>query len=135
MDVHNKEQRRRNMAAIKGKGTNPERLVAALLGELGIDAEEHPNDLPGKPDFVLRGRRIAIFVHGCFWHQHSCKYGRVSPSTNPEFWKKKISSNVTRDRRNYRNLRAQGWSVVTIWECRLRDLDRVKRRLQALLRT
>ena len=86
VDVHTPEQRSHNMAAIRHKNTKPEIVVRRLLCEMGLRYRLHRNDLPGKPDIVMPGRKVAIFVHGCFFHMHKCRYGRVVPATNSEFW-------------------------------------------------
>ncbi len=132
-DVHNPEQRSRNMAAIRAKNTKPEIVVRRLLWEMGLRYRLHRIDLPGKPDIVMPGRKIAIFVHGCFFHMHKCRYGRVVPVTNAEFWQSKRSGNAARDRRNARQLRKLGWQVFTIWECETRILDKLKNKLDARL--
>ena len=133
-DVLTPEQRSRCMAAIKGKHTKPELRVRALLRQLGLRYSLHSRKLSGKPDLVLRESKIAIFVHGCFWHMHRCRYGRVVPATNAEFWQKKRLSNVARDKRNRKELRKEGWQVVTIWECWTRKpkelLEHVTSRLE-----
>lgn len=132
MDVHTKEQRSRNMAAIRSKNTKPEMIVRRLLCEMGLRYRLHRTDLPGKPDIVMPGRKIAIFVHGCFFHMHKCRYGRVVPATNPEFWQTKRSGNAARDRRNVRQLRKLGWLVVTVWECQTKESDRVQKQLHRI---
>jgi DNA mismatch endonuclease (patch repair protein) len=129
MDVHTPEQRSRNMAAIRSKNTKPEMIVRRLLCEMGLRYRLHRTDLPGKPDIVMPGRKVAIFVHGCFFHMHKCRYGRVVPATNPEFWRTKRSGNAARDRRNVRQLRKLGWRVVTLWECETKKPETLRRRL------
>ena len=119
-DVLSPEQRSFNMSRIRSQNTRPERLVTTLLSKRGISFSTQSAHLPGRPDFVLSRYRKAIFVHGCYWHVHRCRYGRVVPKTNAEFWRKKRAGNVDRDRRVRRALRAQGWQVLTIWECWLR---------------
>ncbi|WP_407702880.1 very short patch repair endonuclease [Thiobacillus sedimenti] len=107
------------MAGIRGKNTKPERLVRSYLHRAGLRFRLHAGGLPGKPDLVLKKYRTVVFVHGCFWHSHPrCKYA-VVPSSNVEFWKKKLDANRSRDQRNRRELRALGWRVLTIWECQL----------------
>ena len=133
MDVHNPEQRSRNMAAIRSKNTKPEMIVRRLLCEMGLRYRLHRTDLPGKPDIVMPGRNVAIFVHGCFFHMHKCRYGRVVPKTNAEFWQTKRSSNAARDKRNSRQLRKLGWHVVTVWECEARNQCKLKNKLEARL--
>lgn len=133
MDVLTKEQRSRNMAAIKGKNTAPELLVRSIIHRMGFRFGLHRRDLPGRPDIVLTSRKKLIFVHGCFWHIHRCKYGRVTPATNAEFWSAKRLSNVERDKRNLKQLRDSGWEVLTIWECWTKDIDSLQHRLCAFL--
>lgn len=120
-DVHTPEQRSRNMAAIKGRNTKPEMRVRSLLHSLGYRYRLHRKDLPGKPDIVLPKYRTAIFVHGCFWHSHDCRWGMVTPKTRPEFWKEKRHGTTERDARNVLALEAAGWRVLVIWECELRS--------------
>jgi DNA mismatch endonuclease (patch repair protein) len=131
-DVHTPEQRSRNMSAIRYKNTKPEIVVRKLLCEMGLRYRLHRKDLPGKPDIVMPGRRTAIFVHGCFFHMHKCRYGRVVPATNAEFWQAKRSGNSARDRRNTRQLRKLGWNVLTIWECETKEPENLRGRLSPL---
>ena len=109
------------MSGIRGKDTKPEMLVRKALSAAGYRYRLHRRDLPGAPDVVMSGRRVAIFVHGCFWHVHSgCKNAKL-PSTRPDFWRDKLEGNVARDRRAIESLRADGWRVLIIWECATRD--------------
>ena len=117
-DTFTKAQRRRCMSAIRGSDTKPELLVRSLLYSQGFRFRLHANYLPGKPDIVLPKYRAVIFVHGCFWHSHHCKRGRSTPATNQSFWKKKRAATVRRDRFVRRRLRALGWRVIVVWECR-----------------
>jgi DNA mismatch endonuclease (patch repair protein) len=112
MDVHSPEQRRRNMAAIKGKNTKPELFVRRLAHRLGYRFRLHRRDLPGSPDLVFPRLRKAIFVHGCYWHMHKCRWGRVTPKTNAIFWQTKRVGNVARDRRNLAAIRRNGWNAL-----------------------
>lgn len=133
-DVHSPAQRSFNMSRIRAKDTRPEMLVRSLVHQMGFRFRLHRKDLPGKPDLVLPGHRKVIFVHGCFWHMHRCRYGRVTPKTNAEFWQQKRMGNVERDRRNMRELRQAGWSVLVIWECwTKRPEEKVVPRLQKFL--
>jgi DNA mismatch endonuclease (patch repair protein) len=120
-DVHTPEQRSRNMAAIKGAHTKPETIVRRALYALGYRYRLHRKDLPGKPDIVLPRLRIVIFVHGCFWHSHDCRWGRVIPKTRAEFWADKRNGTVERDNRKERALEELGWRVLTVWECETRS--------------
>jgi DNA mismatch endonuclease, patch repair protein len=113
------------MSRIRGRDTGPERVLRSLLHQMGFRYRLHRRDLPGKPDLVFSSARKVIFVHGCFWHMHRCKYGRVVPKTNADFWRTKREGNVARDRRNITALRKQGWTVLVIWECQTKDLDRI----------
>ena len=121
VDVVEPKIRSRMMSGIRGKDTKPEMLVRKALSAAGYRYRLHRRDLPGAPDVVMPGCRVAIFVHGCFWHVHSgCKNAKL-PSTRPDFWRDKLEGNVARDRRAIESLRADGWRVLTIWECATRD--------------
>ncbi|MEE1266360.1 MAG: very short patch repair endonuclease [Akkermansia sp.] len=126
MDRLTPEQRRRSMVGNKSRDTKPEIQVRKLLHSLGYRFRIQRKDLPGKPDIVLPKYRTAIFVNGCFWHRHAgCKLAS-NPSTNSEFWEKKFAANVERDNRNYAALKEQGWNVLIIWECEVKELLRTK---------
>jgi DNA mismatch endonuclease (patch repair protein) len=112
-DIMSVEKRSALMSRIRGKGTKPELIVADLMAKAGVKWEEHARDLPGRPDFVLRKHRVAIFVDGDFWHGWRFPAWRLKLS---EKWEKKIESNRLRDIRNHRLLRRQGWTVIRIWE-------------------
>lgn len=116
------------MSRIRGKNTAPELVVRSLLHRLGFRFRLHRKDLPGKPDIVLPGRKIAIFVHGCFWHAHGCKIGQP-PRSRLEFWLPKLERNRARDAESESALVAKGWQVVTLWQCEIRDLDGLQTRL------
>lgn len=128
-DVLSPEQRRFNMSRIRSRDTQPERVVRSLLHRMGLRFRLQRRDLPGRPDIVLTRHRLAVMVHGCFWHMHGCRYGRVVPKTRTEFWQAKRSANVERDRRNVRALRRAGWRVLVVWECSMRDTDKLAMRL------
>lgn len=122
MDKHTPEQRHRNMAAVKGKNTKPEVAIRKLLHAQGYRFRLHRKDLPGTPDIVLPKYKIAIFINGCFWHQHeSCKHAAL-PSTRREFWKAKLTANKQRDTRNTAALQSLGYTVLTIWECEIKSI-------------
>jgi DNA mismatch endonuclease, patch repair protein len=133
MDVLTTAQRRRNMAAIRGKDTIPEKTVRSLVHSHGYRYVLHNRRLPGRPDLAFPRRRKVIFVHGCFWHMHACKYGRVVPKTNAEFWQNKRLRNVERDARNILDLTEHGWETTIVWECEVRDMRTLSRRLVAFL--
>jgi DNA mismatch endonuclease (patch repair protein) len=134
VDVHSPEQRSRNMSRIRSTNTKPEMIVRSLVHQMGYRYRLHVKGMPGTPDLVLPAHRKIIFVHGCFWHSHNCRYGRVLPATNSEFWSNKRHGNVLRDRRNGRKLRADGWSVLVVWECWTKDPEgKLRPRLTAFL--
>lgn len=117
------------MRQIKSAGMKPELAVREIVHRLGGRYRLHRHDLPGRPDLVFPARRKIIFVHGCFWHQHSgCKLAH-RPRSNLSYWKKKLASNVARDKRNLRALKELGWRVLVIWECETRDPKKLRRRL------
>jgi DNA mismatch endonuclease (patch repair protein) len=109
--------------------------VRRLIWRLGGRYRLNRADLPGKPDLVLPGRRLAIFVHGCFWHGHDCARGARTPKTNRDYWVAKIARNRQRDGAAREQLQARGWRVETIWECELRDMAALASRAQAWLAT
>lgn len=107
------------MSGIRGRDTKPEIVVRKFLHAQGFRYRIAPKSLPGKPDIVLPRYRVAIFVHGCFWHRHQrCKYA-ATPSTNVRFWKAKFTENVQRDQATQQRLRKAGWRVLTIWGCQM----------------
>lgn len=116
-DVHTPEQRSFNMSRIRERNTKPEMFVRSMVHSMGYRFRLHRRDLPGKPDLVFPRLRKVIFVNGCFWHMHDCRYGMVVPKTNPEFWKKKRYANAERDRRNIKAIEDAGWRVLVVWEC------------------
>ncbi len=121
-DVFSTQKRSEVMRAIRGADTKPERIVAAWLREERIAFRRCVSRLPGCPDFVLSRYRIVVLVHGCFWHGHKvCRKGRTRPRSRAVFWRRKIEGNVRRDARTTRRLRSMGYSVLTIWECELRN--------------
>ncbi len=129
-DIYSKAKRSEIMSRVKNRRTEPEDKVAALLRELGVKYRRNVKTLPGQPDFVVRSEKTVIFVNGCFWHGHpNCNRAKL-PASNRAFWERKITTNKKRDRRNARQLRKQGWHVIAIWQCRLRNMERVSRRLK-----
>ncbi|HAE87145.1 TPA: very short patch repair endonuclease [Candidatus Marinimicrobia bacterium] len=120
-DVHKKNTRSYNMSQIKSKNTKPEVIVRKYLFRQGFRYRLHDRKLPGKPDIVLPKYKTIIFVNGCFWHGHEgCKY-YVVPKTRTEWWLNKIYMNKQRDSENLKKLKADGWKVITIFECELKD--------------
>lgn len=108
------------MSRVGAKDTGPEREVRRMAHALGYRFRICRADLPGRPDIVFPSRNKVIFVHGCFWHGHSCGKGKL-PKSNTDFWAAKIALNRARDRRSVRALRRLGWSVLVVWQCQLRN--------------
>jgi len=132
-DVYGPEKRSAVMRRVKGRDTGPERQVRRLIWGLGARYRLHRPDLPGKPDIVLAGRRLAIFVHGCFWHGHDCARGARVPKANRDYWSAKVGRNRARDITARKALEAAGWRVETIWECELRARDALAARVRGWL--
>lgn len=125
-DVHDTKTRSKNMAAVKTAGTQPERLVEALLREMELAFSSQETSLPGKPDFYLPQFKTVIFVHGCYWHGHHCHLFKT-PQTRTDFWINKINQNRQRDHAVHDMLNAQNVRSLTIWECALRGSKKLER--------
>lgn len=125
MDIVSKAKRSWNMSRIRGKNTEPEKTVRSALHKAGYRFRLHSGLLPGKPDIVLAKYKTAVFVHGCFWHQHKgCKFAYM-PKSRVEFWKTKFIENVKRDVKVREALQALGWKVIVIWECEISNTPAV----------
>ncbi len=133
-DVFDPAQRSAVMRAVKSRDTAPELAVRRAAHALGLRFRLHRADLPGKPDLVFPARRIALFVHGCFWHGHDCPRGARMPQTNCAYWESKISRNVARDATASAALKKLGWTPRTIWECETRDPAVLWRRIARVTR-
>jgi DNA mismatch endonuclease, patch repair protein len=131
-DVYDASKRSAVMRRVKGRNTSPEMTVRKALTRLGARYRLHRKDLPGRPDIVLGPRKLAIFIHGCFWHGHGCARGARVPKQNRDYWVGKVARNVARDAKTRAALAEQGWRVETIWECELKQ--GLEERLQDLLR-
>ena len=132
-DVFTPAKRSAVMRAVKGKNTKPEIAVRKLIWAAGHRYRLNARDLPGAPDIVMRPRKAAVFVHGCFWHGHDCKRGARMPKANAAYWRAKIARNVARDKAALAALKKQGWRALVIWECQMKDEAALKRRLARFL--
>ena len=132
-DIFTPEKRSQIMARIGSKNTKPEIAVRKLVHSLGYRFRLHDVKLPGKPDIVLPRHRKVIFINGCFWHGHKDCPRSTLPSTNVTFWKDKIAKNIIRDKRSLRKLRCDGWRAMVVWQCEMRDPERVTQRLNRYL--
>lgn len=132
-DVFPADTRSRIMSKVRGKDTAPEKAVRSMLHRAGFRFRLHRRDLPGKPDIVLPKYKTVIFVHGCFWHQHTGCPAARRPSSNTDYWDKKLDANVNRDIENKRRLRGLGWQVMVVWECQIKSHAKLKDRLASAL--
>jgi DNA mismatch endonuclease (patch repair protein) len=133
-DVFDPAKRSAVMRRVKGRDTTPEMVVRRALTRLGARYRLHRKDLPGSPDVVLAGRRLALFVHGCFWHGHDCARGARTPKQNRDYWMAKVARNRARDAASRAALETAGWRVETLWECELKDAAALNERLTVLLK-
>ncbi len=133
MDSLTPEERSEIMARVRSKNSRPELFVRKLVFALGYRYRLHARELPGCPDLVFRPRRKVIFVHGCFWHRHNnCALARM-PKSRLEFWEPKLKGNKTRDEKSKRALAREGWKVLNIWECEIKDAERLEYRIRRFL--
>jgi DNA mismatch endonuclease (patch repair protein) len=129
MDPKAAERRRENMRRIRGKDTKPEMLVRRLVHRLGFRYRLHRRDLPGTPDLVFPRHQKVLFVHGCFWHQHSgCRVAHL-PKSNLSYWAPKLIGNVKRDAKHLDNLVALGWQTLIVWECEIKNTRALQKRI------
>jgi DNA mismatch endonuclease (patch repair protein) len=131
-DIFSKQKRSDIMSHISGKETKQELLVRKFLFTNGFRFRKNVKDLHGKPDIVLPKYKTIIFIHGCFWHGHACKRGTL-PTTNVDFWKTKIGGNIERDKRDIAELTKQGWNVIVLWQCEIKNIEQQNKRLTELL--
>jgi DNA mismatch endonuclease, patch repair protein len=122
-DIVSKRRRSLMMAAVRQQNTQPELTLRKALHRAGLRYRLHRPELPGTPDIVFVRSRVAIFVHGCFWHRHSGCPRATTPATRVDFWLDKFEKNVARDRRAQSSLRAAGWRVLVVWECQVKSVD------------
>lgn len=133
MDTLSPEQRSERMSRVRASNTKPELMLRSLVWKLGHRYRKGKATIVGKPDIAFVGKKLAIFMHGCFWHRHNCANGRREPKSRLEFWGPKFARNVARDADVRERLAAAGWRSLIVWECELRDPDDVSRRLKAFL--
>lgn len=134
-DTVDTRTRSRMMSSVRAKNTRPEMLVRRMLHGWGYRYRLHAKELPGKPDIVFRRRRLAIFVHGCFWHRHpdpACRLARM-PKSRLDFWQPKLEGNRSRDEAAVAALQAMGWKVLLVWECQLRDREQLGNMLRRFI--
>jgi len=137
-DSVSQERRSAIMRAVRSRHTGPELAIRKELHRMGLRFRLHRSDLPGKPDLVLAKWRTAVFVNGCFWHQHSGCRRATLPRTNAAFWRAKLGRNLLRDQQNYKSLSRSGWNVLVVWECEIKAgkssllLERYFRRIRRL---
>ncbi|MBI3774891.1 MAG: DNA mismatch endonuclease Vsr [Gammaproteobacteria bacterium] len=128
-DTVSKSVRRKIMASVPQAHTKPERIVRSMLHGLGYRFGLHKRNLPGSPDIVLTRYKLGVFVHGCFWHQHSkCKYAR-RPSSRLDYWENKLDENVERDKRKLVELKHLGWKTLIIWQCETKSIARLRKKI------
>lgn len=132
LDPLSPRQRSERMSKIRQADTKPEMCVRRLVRGMGFRYRLHVKSLPGHPDLVFMSRQKVIFVHGCFWHQHGCGRYRM-PRSNREFWEPKLASNAERDKVTLTLLAQDGWKVLVIWECQIKDMDKLKLRIVEFL--
>lgn len=135
VDTITLERRREIMSNIRAKGMKPEMTVRQITHAMGYRYQLHRKDLPGKPDLVFPSRRKVIFVHGCFWHQHTdpaCKIAR-RPQSNQDYWLPKLARNATRDAEHQADLKKLGWKFLVIWECKIQKGEGIADRIRKFL--
>lgn len=134
-DVLSPSQRKYNMSRIRGRNTGPEEKVKAIARKFGYRFQQNDKTFPGQPDLSFPRRKKVIFVHGCYWHRHSCPLGQVLPKTNAKFWRDKLEGNVRRDRVVRREIRKRGWKALVVWECGLKRGRNPEKRILNFLKS
>jgi len=135
MDKISPPRRSENMRRVRGKNTAPELAVRRLLSESRVRYRLHRQDLPGRPDVSIGRIRVAVFVHGCFWHQHQGCKRAFTPATHKKFWNTKLKSNMQRDSKALQGLQNLGWKSQVIWECETKDESNLRHRLAPTIRS
>ena len=132
-DKFSNDVRSRVMSRIRSRDTKPEKLVRSMIYSLGYRFRLHDKKLPGKPDLVLKKHQTAVFVNGCFWHQHpGCKKA-VSPKSNKTYWDPKLAKNVERDKKNIEAIENEGWRCLILWECETNDLEALRNKIKVFM--
>lgn len=121
------------MRRVKSTDTSIEITVRKLIWQMGYRYRLYAKDLPGRPDIIFRRRKKIIFINGCFWHGHTCKHGQRQPKSNVEYWSRKIKLNKERDKGNLKKIREIGWRAIVIWECEIKDHNKLKIKLKNFL--
>jgi len=132
-DVFSREKRSDIMSRVKNRDTKPELIVRSTLHKMGYRFRLHRRDLPGNPDIVLPKHKKVIFVHGCFWHGHKGCPRSSRPSSNKKFWNEKIDKNIKRDKNVRKELKRSGWDIMVIWQCEIKDSEKLQRKLTKFL--
>ena len=127
VDNLTEKQRKHCMRQVKSKDTRPEIVVRKLISLMGYRYRLHRKDLPGCPDLVFSVGKKVIFINGCYWHRHTCKKGRSKPETNKDFWRTKFYRTKQRDKENRKKLKKLGWQILTIWECQIKNVEKLKK--------
>ena len=134
VDTLTKSQRQFCMSHNKSKGTSSELLVRKLISSQKFRFSSHRKDLPGCPDIVFPSRKKVIFINGCFWHRHTCKKGRSMPATRKNFWQQKFKRTIERDKNNYKVLRRFGWKILILWECQIKNPQKIADKISNFLK-
>ncbi len=124
------QKRSEVMSHVRGRNTGPERVVRRMLRNMGYKFRLHQKHLPGNPDIVFLKRKKAVFIHGCFWHGHRKCRRSARPTTNVRFWNRKIDGNIARDVRNRTAIRRMGWRILVLWQCRMKNADKLREQLR-----
>ena len=135
VDKFSREERSRIMSRVKGRDTDPEKKVRSLLQAMGYRFRLNQKSLPGSPDIVLPKYKKTVFVHGCFWHGHKGCRRAARPTSNADFWNRKIEGNIKRDSVKLRELRKLGWKATVVWQCQIRDMRSLEKRLERFLQS
>ena len=132
-DKFSKSVRSRVMSRIRSRDTKPEKLVRCMMHSLGYRFRLHDKNLPGRPDLVLKKHQTAVFVNGCFWHQHpGCKKA-ASPKSNNVYWDAKLAKNVDRDKKNIETIENEGWRCFILWECETNDIEALRNKIKVFM--